>query len=342
MGWLSRVFGGDARGPRDSDAALRAAVLAVLDRDFDEAEALLISVAESDSEAVEPYLALARIYRARGEIGRSIRLHQNLLLRLDPGSPSGRDALAGLAADFQRGGFLRRAIAAWEELLTHDPRHLEAHRALARLLVDAREYERAIEVTYALAKLEGGNGRAAEAELRTRIAEVAQSEGRSEEARKAVKKALRRDKKCVSAWILLGELESERGRNKAALAAWSKVPALDASRAGEVYPKLEATWAALEKPREFESALRRILEERPDDVTARIALARHLEARGDVDAAVSELRGLLERRPEEMAVRTALGRMLLSAGRDGEALKDFSALLDVLDRPGGGAAEEAG
>ena len=35
MGWLSRVFGGNARAPRDADAVLRAALLAVLDRDLD-------------------------------------------------------------------------------------------------------------------------------------------------------------------------------------------------------------------------------------------------------------------------------------------------------------------
>ena len=67
MGWLSRVFGGEARAPRDADAVIRAALLAVLDRNFDEAEELLITAAERNSHSVEPYLALARIYRMRGE-----------------------------------------------------------------------------------------------------------------------------------------------------------------------------------------------------------------------------------------------------------------------------------
>ncbi len=335
MGWLSRVFGGDARAPRDADAVLRAALLAVLDRDLDEAEELLITLVERNSDSVEPYLALARIYRMRGEVGRSIRIHQNLLLRLDPSSKQGRDALLGLAADFQRGGFLRRAIASYEELLTHDPKHLEGHHALVRLLIDARNFDRAIEVTRALAHLEGGKGRAAEAELRARMAEVAQAEGRSDDAFRAVKKALRRDKKCVSAWIVLAGLEAERGRTKAALAAWSKVPSLDPGRAASIYPQLEASWAAVDQPRGFESALRKVLEDHPDDAAARIVLARHLEARGEIDEAVSELRRCLARRPHDLAARTALGRLLLVAQGDGAALKEYAELLDVLERSEG-------
>ncbi len=335
MGWLSRVFGGDARAPRDADAVIRAALLAVLDHDFEEAEELLIKAAERNSDSVEPYLALARIYRMRGEVGRSIRIHQNLLLRLDASSKQGRDALVGLAADFQRGGFMRRAIASYEELLSYDPKHLEAHRALLRLLIDARDFDRAIEVTRALARLEGSKGRAAEAELRARMAEVAQAEGRSDDALRAVKKALRRDKKCVSAWIVLGRLEAERGRSKAALAAWSKVPALDPGRAASIYPQLEASWAAVDQPRGFESALREVLEDHPDDAAARIALARHLEARGEIDAAVSELRGFLSRHPHDLAARTALGRVLLVAQGDVAALKEYAELLDVLERSEG-------
>ena len=61
MSWLSRVFRGDARAPRDVDAALRAALLAVLDRDYGEAEKMLLAAVRLDSDAVEPYLALAHL-----------------------------------------------------------------------------------------------------------------------------------------------------------------------------------------------------------------------------------------------------------------------------------------
>ena len=323
--WLTRAFRGDTRAPRDVDAALRKALLAVLERDWDRAESLLVSACRADSRSVEPYLALARLLRSRGEIGRAIRIHQNLLLRVDGESEAGRAALADLAADFQQGGFLRRSIASYEDLLSQDPKHLAALRALVRLRAESREFERAIELERRLAKVEKRSGSRTEAELRVKMAEVAHGEGRSSDARRALKQALRRDSDCVGAWVLLGELEAQRGRNKAALAAWKRVPVLDSGAGTRVLPQLEATFAALEKPRGFETFLRGLLENRPEDATLRIALARHL-------AAVTELRQVLAGAPADKAARTTLGRLLLAENRDSAALKEYGELLDILDR----------
>jgi len=341
MGWLSRVFRGDARAPRDVDAALRAALLAVLDRDYEEAEKMLLAAVRLDSDAVEPYLALARLLRIRGEIGRAIRIHQNLLLRLDPASRYGCAALAGLAADFRAGGLLRRAIASYEELLSRDPKHVEALRTLLRLHAEVHNFERASEVARRLARLEGEDGARAEAELRVQMAEVARAEGRSEDARRALKQALRKDKRSVKAWIVLGDLEAERSRAKAALAAWSRVPAIDRRSGPQVYPQIEATYAALGRPREFESFLRELLEERPDDSAARLALARALAARGEADEAVDELRRILELEPDDVEARSTLGRLLLSEQRGSDVAKEYGELLEVLDRRGLGAEPRA-
>lgn len=334
MSWWRRAFGSGPREPDDADAALRGALLAVLERDLDEAERLLAAAARLDSTGVEPYLALARLYRMRGEIGRAIRIHQNLLLRSDLDASQKQVVLADLAADFHQGGFLRRAIASFEEVLAIDPRHLPALRALVRLFADVREYPRAIEMARRLARREGKSGGEGEAALLVEMAEAAQAEGRSEDARRAVKRALRKDRTRVGAWLTLGALEAERGRAKAALAAWTRVPELDRHSGPRVYPQLEATYAALGRPRDYEAYLRKLLTEREDDPGARIALARTLAARGDVDDAVAELRRVCERDPDDLEARGTLGRILLSEHRDPEAIKELAELLDVLDRRG--------
>ena len=334
MGWLSRAFGGDARAPKDAETALQSALLAVLDRDLERAEALLTAAVRLASDDVLPYLALARLYRMRGEIGRAIRIHQNLLLRLDAASPLGVLAMSDLGADFAQGGFLRRAIASYEQALAHAPKQRAALAALVRLLADAREFERAIELARRLARLEGRDGAAPEAELRVAMAEAARAEGRSDEARKIVKRALRLDPKSVRAWCVLGELEAERGRAKAALAAWLRVPELDRRAGPLVYPQLEATYAALSRTREFETCLRGLLASRPDDRGARLALARSLAARGDADPALAELGQLLERDPEDLEARATLGRILLAERRDAEAAKAHAELIAALERQG--------
>ncbi len=334
MGWLSRAFGGDARAPKDAETALQSALLAVLDRDLDRAESLLTAAVRLASDDVMPYLALARLFRMRGEIGRAIHIHQNLLLRIDAASPYGILAMADLGADFEQGGFLRRAIASYEQVLVQDPKHLVSLRALVRLLADAREFPRAIEIARRLARLEGRDAGTAEAELRVAMAETARAEGRSDEARKAVKRALRLDAKSVRAWIALGELEAERGRAKAALAAWLRVPALDRRAGPLIYPQLEATYAALDRARDFETCLRGLLASRPDDRGARLALARNLAARGDAQPALAEIEEVLSRDAEDLEARATLGRILLAERRDAEVAKAHAELISALERQG--------
>jgi len=331
--WIRRRRSRDA-APRDADAATRAALLAVLDRDHDRAESLLVASAELDSKGVEPYLALARFYRTRGDIGRAIRLHQGLLLRRDLDRDQRTLCLADLAADFGQGGFLQRAIASYEEVISREPRHVGALRALVKLYGDARDHERAIELARQLARIEERDGGAELANLWVDRAEAEHAEGNMREARRATRRALKCDERSVRAWILLGQLEAERGRSKAALAAWSRVPAVDRKSGALVYPHIESAYAALDRSRDFEGFLRSLLAERGDDLHARLALARALAARGEIEEALAELRRVLDRDPEHLAARAAVGRLLLSEHRDPEATKEYAELLDVLERCG--------
>lgn len=331
FGWLRRRRSAAAR---DAEAAARAALLAVLDRDHERAEQLLVSSAELDSSGVEPYQALARFYRMRGDIGRAIRLHQNLLLRRDLDRDQRTACLADLAADFQQGGFLQRAIASYEEVVERDPKHVPALRALVKLFGLVRDHPRAIAIQRRLARVEQRDGAADHAEIWVDMAEAAQGEGRTRDARRAVKRALRANPRCVRAWILQGQLEAERGRSKAALAAWQQVPRIDRKSGALVYPRIESAYAALDRSREFEGYLRELLAERGDDLHVRLALSRALAARGEIEEALAELRRVLERDPEQLAARAVLGRLLLAEHRDPEATKEYAELLDVLERCG--------
>ena len=331
---LRRWLRGDRRAPRDAEIAVRQALRSVLEGDLEAAEDLLSRAVGIDSDQADAYLSLARLYRLRGEIARAVRVHQNLLLRTDIRSEQRDEALLGLAGDFRKGGFLQRSIAAYEELLTRRPHHQSALRALVRLRADVRDYRRALELQRRLARSEGRDGRAEEARLLVEMAEAAHAEGRSDEERRALRRALRKDPRCVPAWIQLGAFEAERGHPKRALAAWRKVPDLDRRSGAEVFPRLEAAYAALGRAREFEDYLHELLEGRPGDVDASLALGRALSARGEIDAGVAEVRAVLGRDPENLRAHAALSQVLLAAGRDAEAVKELEELVELLERSG--------
>ncbi len=339
MRWLTRAFGGDARAPRDIDSALRDALLGLLDRNLDRAEEALARVARSPAAPAWAFLALGKLYRTRGEMSRAIRIHQELLLRKDLAPEVRLETLVDLANDFRRGGFLRRAIAAFEEVLEHDPRNTAALRALVRLHADVRDHAAALAAERRAARLEGRKSGPSEAALLVEMAEAAHAEGRTADARRAVKRALRRDPSSVPAWIQLGVLEAELGRAKAALAAWRRVPEIDPRSGPQVYPRLAATFAALGRPREQEAFLHAILEKAPEDPGARLALARALATRGETEPALVELRRVLEREPDHLEAHHELGRILISARREPDALRAYTDLLQRLQHQGFRARE---
>jgi len=340
MGWFTRAFGGGARGSRNLDSAMSSALLSVLDQNLDRAEEALVRAVRSDADGIEPYLALARLYRTRGEIGRAIRVHQNLLLREDLSKEQRLTALADLGADFRQGGFEDRAIACYEDVILGDKRDLKSLRALVQLYAKTGRYSQAIDCSRRLARLEGGGRGEDEARLYAEMARAQYSEGENDEARRSTKKALRCDKRCVAAWVLLGDLEAERGRAKAALAAWSEVPRLDRASGPLVYAKLEATYAALGRSRDFEAFIRDLLEKQPEDVNARRALATLLSARGDIDVSILELNRQLGVDSDDLETRAALGRILLSEARVSEAAHEYGLMIAALGRRGLLGSEE--
>ena len=341
MAWWRGGRGREAE-VHDVDAAIRRALHAVLDHDLDAAESILAGAVRADSREIDGYLALASLYRQRGEIGRAIHLHQNLLLRRDLDAGVRFQALVGLADDFREGGFLRRAIAAYEEVLAHQPRHARALRALVRLLVDVREPRRAIPLARRLARIEGQQASQLEATLWVDLAESERAEGRIQVARKALRRALRADPKSVRAWIALGLVDAELGNAKRALAAWRRVPEIDRRAGPKVYPRLAATFAALGRAREHEDFLHELLASDAEDAGARLALARALAARGATEDALAEVRRVLDREPEHLEAHAAQGRILLAEGREAEVAKAHQALLDALERERGTVPAGAG
>jgi len=130
----------------------------------------------------------------------------------------------------------------------------------------------------------------------------------------------------------LGELEVERGKTAKALAAWKRGAAVDESVASSLYPKIAASFAARGKPEDFDRYLLDIIEDRPSDHAARIALARTRAGRGDRAQAIEVLARAIEIAPTEPGLRVELGRQLIASGQDAEALKAYADLLDALER----------
>ena len=338
--WRWRLRGGE-RTTRD--AALGQAIVAILDGEWEAAERLLGELARADAEFAATRLALARLYRRRGEIGRALHLHQDLLLREDLDRLERRRALRGLAEDFHAGGFWQRAKAAYEQLLQNDTVGDSASlRALVSILEECGEPEQALPLAVRLARLEGRVGGAEVAERWVAVAQLRAERGEVDSARKALRRALRAQRDYPPARFLLGELELQRGDLAKAVAAWRAAVRGDRQFAARMYPKLAEAYTTLGLPREYERFLGRVLRERKGDIAAGIALAHALAARGAIAEALDALQPFLESHPGHLGVHAARGRLLLRAGDSEKCSEAYSALLDLVERRAAAEAESAG
>ena len=320
------------------EAAIRRSLQAAIARDWDTAETWLERIVEADTDDLDAYHALARLYREQGAIGRAIRMHQNLLLRSGLDKTQRRATTLELARDFDAGGFAERAAAGYEEVLAEEPRHAEALTRLVALCDASNEWDRGLALVKRLRRID--RGRADEAECRMLLGQARAmiDAGEADAARTVLKRCLRRGGDRAEAHRLLGDLEAERGRDARAIQSWTRAVEADRALGPALFPKIEAGYAARGKPGDFAKWLERLAADLPEDPAVPLALARTLASRGEQAGATRLLASAVEAWPSSMALRVELGRRLLDAGSDGEALKAYRSLLEALDDSQSGIA----
>ncbi len=165
----------------------------------------------NNPEAVEIYLALGNLYRSQGEIERAVQIRDSLISRpgLDPEFKA--RAWFELGRDFRRGGFLDRALAAFEEARSLSGDTPSILSALAKLAADGGEFQRAAEL-YESLRLP-----VAQAHYLVRLAAETQEKDRGLAA-KILKQALRIHPGSVEAWLQALILDYRSGRDQAAAA----------------------------------------------------------------------------------------------------------------------------
>ena len=308
---------------------MRRALHLVLAGDLGGAEVELAEAARIDSSSADVYMALANLYRARGEIGRAIQIHQNLLLQPELPEALRVESLLSLALDFRAGGFLRRAAASFEELLEADAGNLQALRELERLAVESAEWQEAIRIRRKIGAADPATPRVL-AHLWVGLGSAAAAAGDEAAARRAFRRALSRDKTCAEVYVALGEQALREGKPRRAIGHWRRALPLHRSLGPVLYPRFFESFVQVGDLAGFESLLRDRLEVAPDDGEAALWLARTVSQQGRVDEALSALRRLLDRAPDRLAAHAEIGRVLLAEKRDPEALKAFEELLGRL------------
>ena len=297
----------------------------LLNEQPDKAIEAFIEVVKVDPQTIELHFALGSLFRRRGEVERAIRMHQNLVERVDLAQDKKLAALFELAQDYLKAGLLDRAEELFLKLV--ETVHAEAAlRFLLEIYEQEKEWRKAID---SAGKLETVTGQSHQKEIANFYCELASNEimqSRPDAARPFLGKALAHHRLCVRANMLLGDLETSVNNHAAAIEAWKRIEGQNPIYLALVAERLLAAFKQSGRVEEGLNLLRGYLEKYPSlDLLSTVFQS--LLERQDAESAARLVRDELRRNPTLLGLDKLLEVQLLEAPigrrRDLELIKDL-------------------
>ena len=176
----------------------------------------MVQVARLRSEAADVYMALGEMFRSKGEIGRAVRIHQNLLARPDLPRSLHLQAHLALALDFQTGGLLDRALMQYQKALDIRSDHAGALEASLRIREQSSEWLLAEELLSRLERVRNTSYSSHRAYLFSEMASQCCQDGDQDGAAEYAARALELDSACAPARMVEIELALQATDDQAA------------------------------------------------------------------------------------------------------------------------------
>ena len=267
----------------------------LLNEQPDKAIEAFIEVARADQQTVELHFALGSLFRRRGEIERAIRMHQNLVNRVDLSNEQKTQALYELAQDFLKGGLLDRAEEIFSELRKSHYQE-SALRSLLHIYVVEKDWFKAIGVAQELEKLSTESYQKEIANYFCELAAFERAHSRPDQAQEYLEQALNANRKCVRANLVLGDWAARDGNHTLAIEIWKRIEGQNPAYLFLVADKLLESYRALGKSQEGLNLLRGFQERYPALDLLNAAFQATLETEG-ADMAFRLVRDDLRRNP---------------------------------------------
>ena len=268
----------------------------LLNEQPDKAIDVFIGLLEVNSETVETHLALANLFRRRGETDRAIRIHQNLIARPTLSSQQRIHALVELGLDYMNAGVLDRAEQLFLELLQQNPPPSEAPRQLLRIYQQEKKWQQAIDMAKQILPDKKTNTRALIAQFYCEQAAPIADRDRHQ-ALNLLRSAHHYDPDCVRASLLEGRILFKAGQYRKAIRVLQKVEQQNHFFLSEALPLLEQCHEQIGQLDAFKEWLQELLGRHPHLTSARLLLTRLIQKQQGDEAAQQFLYRQLQQHP---------------------------------------------
>jgi lipopolysaccharide biosynthesis regulator YciM len=272
----------------------------------------LARAASLDADALEVHMILGNLYREKGQVGKAITVHQGLLQRPNLSKLEHAYVLLCIGLDYKRGGFVDRALEAFNEVLRLDPSNSYALVNLQKLHEEQHQWTDAYDTRQRLAKL-ADSGTKNESILAFLENEIGLEAVRRKEYAEAIRRfeaAIDLDARAVPAYLNLGDVRVAQNKDQEAVEIWERVISVAPDRAYLAFDRLDAVGLRTGSPERFTKLCQRLIEGNPQDWRARLALSRHLAAGGHAQDALELLFAALVQNPHALSIHQAIWRAL--------------------------------
>jgi lipopolysaccharide biosynthesis regulator YciM len=274
----------------------------------------LTHAAETAGDPLEIRLILGNLYREKGQVGRAIQEHQQLLQRPDLRKLEHANVLLCLGLDYKTGGFVDRALEAFTEVLRLDPDNQYALANLEKLYEEQHQWSEAYATRRRLAAASSDGAQARHQEilafLENEIGLAALKRMDYAAAMQRFGAAIELDARNPPAYLNLGDVRFLQGDPRGAVEAWERMVDRVPERAYLAFARLEGAYPKLGENGRFEAMCRRLIAANPKDWRARLALASHVSARGGSAEGLELLLEALAQNPHALAIHQAIWHTL--------------------------------
>lgn len=111
-----------------------------------------LNAVDLNRETIETYFALGGLFRSNGEIEKAISIHRSLIARENISESTRLMALRELAIDFDKGGFIDKAIETYKDVLKINREQHEVIASLCRIYEDIEDWDQAYNFRLMLSK----------------------------------------------------------------------------------------------------------------------------------------------------------------------------------------------
>ncbi|MGB0453906.1 MAG: hypothetical protein ACPGJV_09340 [Bacteriovoracaceae bacterium] len=112
-----------------------------------------LNAVDLNRETIETYFALGGLFRSNGEIDKAISIHRSLIARENLSESHRLRALKELAVDFDKGGFVDKAIETYKDVLKINRDQTTTLLALCRIYEDIEDWDEAYNYRVLLSKV---------------------------------------------------------------------------------------------------------------------------------------------------------------------------------------------